>query len=285
MRRALIIMLALALVATGGYFGASKWAIRHETFHLFDSARNRPIDVVVAVRRDAEMAADAGMAKLPVAIINHGNTVKFTDYSFLANLLAARGYMAVSIQHDLVSDAPLMTKKGELYVGRQPIYERGVSNIMFVLNALEKVQPHADYDHLTMIGHSNGGDISMYFAKLHPDQVRRVVTLDNLRVPLAQGTFKILSFRSNDPNFVADPGVVPSDEICRKTGITVVNTEYHHSDMTDHGPDKMKIGIENTLSKFLNDDSDLSPVNSDTINVPKPSEIKPSDIAAGSPVD
>lgn len=272
MKRALIIVLALMIVGVGGYFAASKWAIRHQTFHFYDAARNRPLDVDVAVRRDSEIAANTGMMKLPVAIINHGNTVKFTEYSFLANLLAARGYLAVSIQHDLASDAPLVTKTGELYVGRMPVYERGVSNIMFVLNELVKIQPNADYDHLTMIGHSNGGDISLYFAKEHPDQVKRVVTLDNLRVPLAQGAFKILSFRSKDTNFVADPGVVPSDEICRKSGITVVNTGYRHTDMTDHGPEQLKTNIENTLSKFLNGDSDLAPVKTDNVQVPKPSD-------------
>lgn len=278
MKRVLITVLALCVVGAGGYFVASKWAIRHETFHFYDAARNRPIDVDVAVRRDAEIRADTGMMKLPVAIINHGNTVKFTEYSFLANLLAARGYVAVSIQHDLASDAPLVTKPGELYVGRMPIYERGASNIMFVLNALAKIQPHADYDHLTVIGHSNGGDISLFFAKEHPDLVKKVVTLDNLRVPLAQGAFKILSFRSKDTNFVPDPGVVPSDEICRKSGITVVNTPYRHTDMTDHGPDQLKTSIENTLGKFLNDDSDLAPVNTDNVRIPKPP-----DHVAGSP--
>jgi acetyl esterase/lipase len=278
MKRALIIVVALCIVAAGGYFAASKWAIRHEAFHFYDALRDRPIDIDVAVRRDTEIAADADMTKLPVAIINHGNTVKFTEYSFLANLLAARGYMAISIQHDLASDAPLMTEQGEPYVGRMPVYERGVSNIMFVLNALAKIQPHADYDHLTVIGHSNGGDISLFFAKEHPDLVKRVVTLDNLRVPLAQGAFKILSFRSKDARFVPDPGVVPSDEICRKSGITVVNTPFLHTDMSDRGPNQLKISIENTLSKFLNDDSDLSPVNTDNIQVPKPP-----DLVAGSP--
>jgi len=33
-----------------------------------------------------------------------------------------------------------------------------------------------------MIGHSMGGDIVMYFAKEYPDEVKWVVTLDNLRV-------------------------------------------------------------------------------------------------------
>jgi hypothetical protein len=270
MKRGLIIVLALCVVAIGGYLTASKWAIRHETFHLYDAARQRPVDVDVAIRRDIEMRAVAGMKTLPVAVINHGNTVRFTEYSFLANLLAARGYLAMSIQHDLSTDAPLVTKVGERFVGREPVYERGVANILFALGEIHKVQPHADYKHLVMIGHSNGGDISMYFAEKHPALVKKVVTLDNLRVPLAQGAFKILSFRSTDPHFKPDPGVVPSDEICREAGIKVVTTRYQHTDMSDRGPESLKVSIENELSKFLTDDSVLAPVNTDNIDIPKP---------------
>ena len=59
------------------YFTASKWAIRHETMTFHDPARdNRPVAVDIAVRRDKEMQANAGMIKLPVAVLNHGNTVK-----------------------------------------------------------------------------------------------------------------------------------------------------------------------------------------------------------------
>ncbi|MBN9599820.1 MAG: alpha/beta fold hydrolase [Afipia sp.] len=270
MKRGLIIVLALCVVAVGGYLTASKWAIRHETLHLYDAARHRPVDVDVAIRRDIEMRADAGMKTLPVAVINHGNTVRFTEYSFLANLFAARGYLAISIQHDLSTDAPLVTKVGERYVGREPVYERGVANILFALDEIHKVQPQADIRHLVMIGHSNGGDISMYFAEKHPALVKKVVTLDNLRVPLAEGAFKILSFRSTDPHFKPDPGVVPSDEECRKAGIKVVTTRYQHTDMSDRGPESLKVSIENELSKFLTDDSALAPVNTDKIEIPKP---------------
>jgi hypothetical protein len=274
MKRGMIILLGLFAVAIAAYFTASKWAIRHETLTFYDDARQRPIEVAVAVRRDKEMKANAGMGPLPVAIINHGNTVKFTEYSFLANVLAARGYMTVSIQHDLASDAPLVTKVGELYVGRLPVYERGVANIEFAVAKMKKIQPNADYDHLTMVGHSNGGDISMYFAKLHPENVKKIVTLDNLRVPfMTEGKFKILSFRSKDPVFKADPGVVPDDDICEQAGITVVNTGFQHVDMSDRGPDNVKTSIQETLDKFLADDSKLAPVDTGKIVVPKPGPI------------
>jgi pimeloyl-ACP methyl ester carboxylesterase len=201
------------------------------------------------------------MITLPVAILNHGNTVKFTEYSFLANVFAARGYMTISIQHDLPTDAPMVTKVGELYVGRQPQYMRGVANIKFAVEEMKKVQPNADYDRLTMVGHSNGGDISMYFAKMYPDHIKKVVTLDNLRVPFTtDGRFQILSFRSKDPQFKPDPGVVPGEEVCEKAGITVINTDFQHNDMRDTGPDRAKSSIQGMLDKFLQEDSPLNPV-------------------------
>src|SRR6201985_1818947 len=172
MQRGIAILLSLCALVTVAYFTASKWAIRHETITFYDPARdNRPVAVDIAVRRDKEMQADAGMITLPVAILSHGNTVKFTEYSFLANVFAARGYLAVSIQHDLPTDAPMVTKVGELYVGRLAQIQRGVANIKFAVEAMRDIQPNADYDLLTVVGHSMGGDITMYFAKQYPDEV------------------------------------------------------------------------------------------------------------------
>src|SRR5258707_5545616 len=262
MKRGIAILVSLSALMTVAYFTASKWAIRHETLTFNDPVRNnRPVEVDIAVRRDKEMQANAGMITLPVAILNHGNTVKFTEYSFLANVFAARGYIAISIQHDLPSDPPMVTKVGELYVGRLPQIQRGIANIRFAVDEMKKVQPNADFDRLTVVGHSMGGDISMYFAKMYPDQIKKVVTLDNLRVPfMTDGKFKILSFRSKDPVFKTDPGVIPADEDCEKAGITVVRTGFQHNDMRDTGPDEAKASIQDMLDKFIADDSPLRPV-------------------------
>jgi len=259
---------ALLAVIAACAFAQVVWQppIRHETITFYDASRdNRPVAVEIAVRRDKEIQANAGLIKLPVAVLNHGNRVKFTQYSFLANVFAARGFIAISIQHDLPTDPPMVTKVGELYVGRQPQYLRGVANIKFAVEEMEKVQPNADYDQLTVVGHSAGADISMYFAKLHPDQVRRVVVLDNLRVPLiTDGRFKILSFRSKDPVFKTDPGVIPSGEVCKKAGITVVHTGFQHNDMRDDGAEEAKALIARTLDNFLDDDSPPKPVETKT---------------------
>src|SRR6201994_2997312 len=109
MKRVFAILVFVCLLATGQYIVAINFAIRHEMLSLFDASRQRPILVEIAVRRDYETKANLGLWKLPVAIISNGNTVKATEYSFLANVLAARGYLVASLQQDLPSDPPLMT--------------------------------------------------------------------------------------------------------------------------------------------------------------------------------
>jgi hypothetical protein len=264
MRRGITVLACVSVLAVGGYVTMSKWGIQHESLVLFDTARQRPVTVDVAVRKDYEMKANAGFWRLPVAVISNGNTVKNTEYSFLANVFAARGYLVASVQQDLPSDPPLVTKPGEPYVGRLPVYQKGEANILFTLDELKKRHPSADYDHLTMVGHSNGGDTAMYFAKEHSDIVRQVVTLDNLRVPFViRDKMKILSFRSDDPQFKTDPGVLPSK---LSNGINVIKTEFQHTWMSDRGPDTAKERIQATLDAFLGGDkeSELAPAPIDT---------------------
>src|SRR6516164_9231896 len=96
MRRGLIV-LSLCAVRIATYFTPNKWTIHHTTLTFEDPAR-----------REREMEAMAGTIELPVAIVSHGNTVRYTEYSFLTNLFAARGYLVVSIQHDLTTDGPMV---------------------------------------------------------------------------------------------------------------------------------------------------------------------------------
>lgn len=273
MKRGITVLTCLFALSGAAYFGVSKWGIRHESLHFMDAARNRPIDVDLAVRRDYEMKADAGYFKLPVAIISNGNTVKNTEYSFLANTLAARGYLVASVQQDLPTDPPLVTKIGMPYVGRQAVYEKGEANILFVVGQLKTLQPNADYSHLTLVGHSNGGDIAMYCAKQHPELVSKVITLDNLRVPFVlSDKLKILSFRSDDPNFRTDPGVLPTPDQAKTEGIDIVKTQFQHTDMSDRGPSAVKERIQASLDRFLNGggSSDLAPAGTDELIVNNP---------------
>ncbi|MGJ4949297.1 alpha/beta fold hydrolase [Bradyrhizobium sp. HKCCYLS20291] len=269
MKRGVTVLACVSALTVAGYFAIAKWGIQHESREFYDAERQRPITVDVAVRKDYEMKANAGLWRLPVAIISNGNTVKNTEYSFLANVFAARGYLVASVQQDLPTDPPLVTKVGMPYVGRLDVYKKGEANILCVLREMKKRHPHADYDHLTLVGHSNGGDTAMYFAKEHPEIVSQVVTLDNLRVPfVVRDKLKILSFRSDDPQFKTDPDVLPK-HLGVKSGIDIIKTEFQHTWMSDRGPYTARERIQATLDKFLGGDatSELAPADTDNLIV------------------
>src|SRR6201987_1662187 len=264
MKRGIAVLASVCLLTAAVYVAIVKWGIVPEQFSFYDASRHRPIAVELSVRRDYQLKADEGFWKLPVAIISNGNTVKNTEYSFLANVFAARGYLVASIQQDLPSDPPLVTKVGQLYVGRKNVYMRCEANLLFVLGALQKMQPNADYDHLTLVGHSNGGDVAMYVARQHPELVSKVITLDNLRVPFVLSNhLKILSFRSKDPNFRTDPGGLPGPEAANSANVDIVNTGALHTQLSDRGPATVKERIQATLDKFLGEaaSSDLRAAN------------------------
>jgi len=82
---------------------------------------------------------------------------------------------------------------------------------------------------------------------------------------MTESKFKILSFRSKDPVFKTDPGVIPPEKIREKSGITVVQTGYQHTDMSDRGPDNIKSTIQGMLDKFIDDESSPRPV---VVNAP-----------------
>src|SRR6202000_2349877 len=101
--------------------------------------------------------------------------------------------------------------------------------------------------------------------------VKKVVSLENLRVPcVTDGKVKILSFRSHDPVFKTDPGVVPDDETCAKAGITVVRTQFQHNELSDRGPDSVKESIQTRVEEFLDqDEGTTSPMSLLTASAPQ----------------
>jgi hypothetical protein len=76
---------------------------------------------------------------------------------------------------------------------------------------------------------------------------------------------KILSFRSKDPHFKTDPGVLPTAQQAKQDGIDIIKTNAQHTDLSDRGPDSVKENIQATLDHFLSDSaaSELAPANSD----------------------
>jgi len=224
-----ICAVACACVVAWCIFCRQQVAIRHETLNLFDVARH-------AARRRGSCCAsrlrdESGfrLLEVPVAIISNGNTVRNTALFIPANVLAARkDILVASVQQDLPTDPPLMTKIGLPYVGRLQVYERGEAIIFSSCLAIERIEPNADYSLLTLVGHSNGGDISMFCAKRHPELVSKVITPIIARSVRARPQLKILSYPIKGPEFQDRPGVLPTRSRPRRRLSIFVNTKFQH---------------------------------------------------------
>ena len=216
-----------------------------ERWALFDSARQRAIPVLLY--RPAHRSATA---PLHPAILSHGYGGRNTDYSFVARTLVAHGYVVASIQHELRTDAPMPTV-GDVRTTRQPFWEQGVQNILFVRQALGRKYAGLALDGLLLVGHSKGGDTSMLFAEEHPALVAQVISLDNCRMPFPRAARpRVLSLRSSDQ--VADPGVLPTPAEQAQFGTVLVplkNTT--HNDMSDRGTKAQQQEMSAAIAQFL----------------------------------
>jgi len=215
------------------------FASTSRNIQMFNASRKRLIPV--------EIYEPITQQKLQVVIINHGYTVKNTEYSFIANALVNKGYCVISIQHDLRSDDPLsgVGMVGDFFEARKPFWERGVKNILFVINELKRTKVDLDLSKVILIGHSHGGDIAMMFANLHPEMVSKVISMDSLRMPFpTDNGINVLRFASIDRE--PDEGVVPN------SGVQVIKVKgAKHIDLCDRGSESIKIEVQQSIIEFL----------------------------------
>jgi beta-lactamase class D/predicted esterase len=205
---------------------------------LHDSKHERIIPIAIYSNKE-----NSKNHQLPVVIINHGYGVKNTEYSFIASNLAAKGYYVISIQHDLDGD-PALPRTGNLYELRMPFWERGVKSLSFAIEKISKDNSKLNMSKVILIGHSNGGDISMMFADKYPNKVKKVISLDSLRYPFPTGS-NILSLRAKDTS--ADIGV-----LTKNTNAEIIQmNNAKHIDMYDAGPNDVKAEIIEHINDFL----------------------------------
>lgn len=231
-------ILALSVLLVFRSICAQDTNFLQEQKYLFDVIRKRSVPIQIY-----RLATEENHQR-PVVIINHGYSVGSEEYTFIAEPLAKQGYFVVSIQHDLPDD-PELPRTGNLYERRKPFWERGVQNILFVLSELERSQIRGNLKKIILIGHSNGGDISMLFASIHPKKVDKVISLDSLRMPFpVKDHIPMLTLRANDTK--ADEGVLP------ESGAIIIKLENtKHIDMYDRGPEQVKKEIVVQINNFL----------------------------------
>ena len=218
--------------------------IKTKAYDLLDKTRNRLIPVELYVSDDTKRKIKAQNSKIPVVVLNHGYGVTNKDYQFIANNLSKLGFFVVSIQHDLKTD-PKIPRTGNIFQRRKPMWERGVQNINFVFDELKRIDPNLNLDKVTLIGHSNGGDISMMFADLYPQKTAKIISIDSLRYPFpVKHHLPILSLRATDTK--ADEGVLPL------TGAKIVTIKNaKHNVMYDAATNEVKKDILNEIYDFL----------------------------------
>lgn len=215
-----------------------------------DSSRNRLIPVAIYGHLDKKL-----VSKTPI-IFSHGYGGNkggdyIEDYTYLLETLASKGYFVISIQHELKTDE-LLAMDEPLKITRMPNWKRGSENIGFILNKMKEEYSSVNFDKLVLIGHSNGGDMSVLFAHQHPELIHKLISLDNRRMDLPRTSKpKVYTLRSSD--YPADEGVLPSDEEQKKFGITIQYTDIKHSNMDNDANEEERKYLTSKILEYLNE--------------------------------
>lgn len=219
-----------------------------DTLKLYDPSRQR--EIPIAIYKPNQMITE----KQRIVIFSHGYGQNkggdYLAYSYLTEFLASKDFFVVSIQHELLSDS-LMPLTGNPQVVRRPFWDRGADNILFVINQLKTMYPNLNYNSITLIGHSNGGDMTALFPQKYPNMVDKIITLDNRRMALPKTRkVKVYSLRSSDQP--ADKGVLPTEKEIKKYKIKIVQlANTTHNAMDDHANDFQRNEIQNYVLNFL----------------------------------
>lgn len=216
---------------------------------LYDSARERVIPVTVYSPKKVNRHTQ-------VVIFSHGyHKNKYPEanqrYAYLNGFLAEKGYFVISIQHELPDDPEMPMTGGNFAVTRRPNWERGKANVMFTLESFKLLKPELDWTKVTLIGHSNGGDISMLCATEYPQCFYKAMTLDarRMKMPLTDSP-RIYTLRGC--NYEADEGVLPTAEEQKRYRMTVVKLDsVTHNDMGKRGSDEKHELVKKKVYEFL----------------------------------
>ncbi len=240
--RSIVSVLALSGCAAHPQVSSSSAVQPTKQYELVDNVRERTVPVIM-------YGAPAPGSGKPLAVLSHGYGGLNSAYTFLASELVRRGYVVASIQHLEMPNDPPLARTGNLAELRRPVWQIGADNIGFVILEMRE-RGVADGSDVLLIGHSNGGDMSMLFATQRPDDVRAVFSLDHRRMPVPRtASPRICSARSSD--FDADAGVFPSASESSAFGMVITEVPVAHKDMWDGASEEQKTRMLRVLSNCL----------------------------------
>lgn len=213
--------------------------------YVFDATRNRQIPIqIYALSDSTEWNGE-------LVILNAGYGSSNTEYTYITSKLAQKGYYVISIQHEIQTDE-LLPSGDDMIALRTPNWREGIKSMEQVLKHVKKKTASISTTKIHLIGHSNGGDISVLFATEHPKRVHSLITLDHRRMPLPLSKdFKTLSFRSDE--FEVDPSVIPSSSEQKEFGIEIVYMKnVGHNYLRDIGTKETKSTVISSIFQFIN---------------------------------
>jgi dienelactone hydrolase len=213
--------------------------------YVFDSERNRQIQTQMY------SLSDSTEWNGELVMLNCGYGSSPTEYNYITEALAEKGYYVVSIQHEIQTDEMLPSAEN-MIEARTPNWREGIKSMEEVVKFVKTEAPSISTEKIHLIGHSNGGDISALFATEHPNRVHSLITLDHRRMPIPLSEeFPVLAFRADQ--FEADPDVIPSEEDQKKYDIEIIYLKnVDHNYLRDIATKETKKTVISTISDFLN---------------------------------
>ncbi|KDM91711.1 hypothetical protein [Photobacterium galatheae] len=223
-----------------------------QTITIHDQNRDRHIPLTIHFPTKAEHCTRT--QKCDVVLISAGYRVPYTKYLFISQALNNAGYMTIAVDHELPHDPPL-SRKGDLYQTRIENWKRGAETLSYLQKTLPDRFPSYNFDQLTFIGHSNGGDISTWLSLQDNNYVHQLITFDHKRVALPKThQTRVLSIRAQE--YPTKNGILPTASEQVEFESCVVDIPHSkHMDFTDYGTkdvmektDKIVLGFLKGLS-------------------------------------
>ncbi|WP_165742018.1 alpha/beta hydrolase [Pseudoalteromonas sp. Z1A6] len=215
---------------------------------ITDKSRNRTIPINITLPSNNAKCTE--QAKCPVAFINAGYGISHNKYTFASDAFNQRGYLTVAVAHELKTD-PYLNREQPYLTTRMENWHRGVVTLKFLVNELSSKYPAYDFTKLALFGHSNGGDISVLYGSIYPNEVSTIITIDHRRMLIPRNK-KIRVFTLRGSDYPADANVLlTAEELDKFPVIQTLIEKSRHNDMYDGGPKWLVDRMSKEVKEFL----------------------------------
>ena len=129
--------------------------------------------------------------------------------------------------------------------------KRGTDNILFTIQEFKNLKPQLNWSELILMGHSNGGDMTMLFATKYPQLISKAISMDHRRMIMPR-TLKPRLYTLRGCDYEADAGVLPTGQEQEQFRMKVVKLDgVTHSNMGENGTAEQHDLINQHICKFL----------------------------------